>query len=176
MILMERYDPARHHRRSIRLRGYNYRQPGSYFVTICVQHRECLFGKVLGATVQLSQFGVLVEKQLEHFAAGNEGVAIASYIIMPNHIHFILDILPSDQCNSFQKRATLGQLIQTFKYETTKQINVQRNTPGIKVWQRNYYEHIIRDNSSRQKLQSYIQENPLRWTIDQLHPQNPSKW
>lgn len=173
---MGHYDPARHHRRSIRLRGYDYRQPGSYFVTICVQHRECLLGDVLRATVQLSQFGVLVERQLENFAEGNQGVAIASHVIMPNHIHFILDILPFTEQNSFQKQPTVGQLVRDFKYETTKQINAQCNTPGIKVWQRNYYEHIIRNEASRQKLKNYIQENPLRWAIDQLHPQHPSKW
>jgi putative transposase len=88
---------------------------------------------------------------------------------MPNHIHFILEIQQ-------QTDVALGELVRQFKYTTTKQINALRNFPGTKIWQRNYYENIIRTDRGHQIIRDYIQQNPIRWEIDQLHPQIPSKW
>ena len=73
-------------------------------------------------------------------------------------------------------RPTLGRIVAYYKYQVTKMVNQERNTPGMKMWQRNYYEHIIRNEQSLYKLQEYIINNPKKWEIDQLHPNNPSKW
>ena len=74
------------------------------------------------------------------------------------------------------KRKPLGRLIGTFKTVSTKKINLIRNTPGTKIWQRNYYEHIIRNETALNNIRQYIINNPLSWYKDQLHPNNPSKW
>ena len=116
-----RYDPAKHHRRSIRLKGYDYSQAGFYFVTICCYQRQCLFGDIVNGVMQLNQYGEIVEKEW-----------LQSPLI--------------------------------------------RKSPGTPIWQRNYYEHIIRSEESLNKIREYVVNNPLLWERDQLHPNNPSKW
>jgi putative transposase len=156
-------------RRSIRLKEYDYSQCGYYFVTICIQHRECLLGEIYEGVFYGTPFGILVQEELSSLASNHPGTVLESWVVMPNHIHFIFEI----------KRRTsivLGEVIRQFKYETTKQINIQRDSPGVKVWQRNYYEHIIRTDRAHQIIRQYIRQNPSKWNNDQLHPENPSKW
>lgn len=71
---------------------------------------------------------------------------------------------------------TLGKIMAYFKYQSTKHINQRHNTPGTRIWQRNYHDHIIRDDADLQRLRQYIQDNPMKWELDQLHPDNPSRW
>jgi putative transposase len=166
------YDPDFHHRRSIRLRGYDYRQAASYFVTICVQHRECLFGEIEAKKFNPNLYGEIVARDLALLDSRYSGVNINPWVVMPNHIHFNLEISADPRDNL----VPLGEIVRSFKYETTKKINLLRESPGVKVWQRNYYEHIIRNEAEHQTICNYIHQNPLRWNIDLLHPQNPSKW
>jgi putative transposase len=165
---MGRYNPQ-YRRRSIRLRNYDYRQCGRYFVTICVQNRECLLGSINQGCFSASESGKVVQQALKALQQDHPETAIESWVVMPNHLHFILEIRQ-------QTDISLGELVRQFKYTTTKQINVLRNEPGTKVWQRNYYENIIRTDRVHQIIKNYIQQNPIRWEIDQLHPRIPSKW
>jgi putative transposase len=166
---MGRYNPRYHHRRSIRLRNYDYTQCGRYFVTICVQNRECLLGSIRQGCFLSSELGEVVQQALNALQQNYPETTIESWVVMPNHLHFILEIQQ-------QTDISLGVLVRQFKYDTTKQINELRNSPGTKVWQRNYYENIIRTDRAYQIIKNYIHQNPIRWEIDQLHPQVPSKW
>jgi putative transposase len=169
---MERDRSKYYRRRSIRLPGYDYSRSGLYFVTICIQHRECLLGKVDNHNFQTSEFGSIVEQGLKDLDSPQN--ACDSWVIMPNHVHFMMEIKPPLQGSG--RPLALGEQVRQFKYDTTKQINQLRDSPGVRVWQRNYYEHIIRNETADRHIRRYIAENPARWAIDQLHPQNPSKW
>ena len=186
------YDPAKHHRRSIRLPGYDYTRSGYYFVTICCDRRQCLFGDILDGVMQLNQFGEIVAQTYQWLSQRYPYLILDEWIIMPNHFHgiIVLDDKPrrgvsrnaptitnkNRPINPELKRKSLGRLIGAFKTVSTKQINLIRNTPGMKVWQRNYYEHIIRNEKALNNIRQYIVNNPLSWHDDQLHPNNPSKW
>lgn len=181
-----KYNSAIHHRRSIRLKDYDYSQAGAYFVTICTQGRECLLGEVVDDSVALSQYGVIVEQVWHQIPHHFFSITLDAAVIMPNHIHGIIviaeesflvqqesqDLAP----NQNAKKPTLGQIIAYFKYQSTKLINVAQDLAGVKCWQRNYYEHLIRNEVSLAQLRTYIEQNPQKWKHDQLHPQNPSKW
>jgi putative transposase len=181
-----KYDPTIHHRRSIRLKNYDYSQAGAYFVTICTQGRECLLGEVVDASLFLNQYGVIVEQVWQQIPDHFSSVTLDAAVVMPNHFHGIIVIvdesLPihknsrdtSHKQNS--KQLTLGKIVAYFKYQSTKLINAARDLTGVKFWQRNYYEHIIRSETSLAKLRTYIEQNPQKWQHDQLHPKHPSKW
>lgn len=163
------YDPHKHHRRSIRLKGYDYSQKGVYFVTICVQKGHCL----LGETAVQEMIQVWWEKLPEKFTA----VVLDAFVIMPNHIHFIIAIVaphPRDDVGA----VTLGEIVQWFKTMTTnayiRGVKEQgwEPFPG-KLWQRNYYEQIIRDERHLTAVRQYIHNNPANWAADKLHPQAP---
>jgi len=181
-----KYNPAIHHRRSIRLKNYDYSQVGAYFVTICVQGRECLLGEIVDVAINLSQYGVIVEQIWSHITQHFPSVSLDAAVVMPNHFHGIIVLcdvdVPSDLSSlntgsqSKLTNPTLGQVVAYFKYQSTKQINALLDMAGVKFWQRNYYEHIIRSEASLSRLRSYIAQNPEKWQIDQLHPHNPSKW
>ena len=119
------YDPRVHHRRSIRLKNYDYSQPGAYFVSICVHRRACLFGEIINGKMQLNE---------------------------------------------------IGQIVGGFKSAVTRRVNLQHNLSGKRLWQRNYYEHVVRDEAELQQLREYMVNNSLKWELDGLHPNNPSKW
>ncbi len=182
-----KYDPRRHHRRSIRLPGYDYTQPGAYFVTICTHYREMLFGDVINGVVRLTPLGEIVRDEWFKSAKIRQNVLLHEdeFVIMPNHIHGIIWIVDGGEDGGdvgadsrpplLQPRRTpksLGSIIAGFKSAATKRINVLRETPGRPVWQRNYYEHIIRTERALDAIRSYIQDNPVRWMLDRYHP-NP---
>ncbi|MGK5090421.1 transposase [Deltaproteobacteria bacterium TL4] len=176
-----KYDPAKHHRRSIRLKGYDYTQNGAYFVTICVQNRECLFGKIVDEAMRLNGAGQIVVDTWEWLASQYDHVDLDNWVVMPNHLHGII-VLTDDgdngddgrggsrtaPTNHPKKRKPLGRLIGAFKTVSTKHINAWRQTPGNQLWQRNYYEHIIRNEASLNQIQEYILNNPRVWTEDSL--------
>jgi putative transposase len=198
-----RYEPERHHRRSVRLRQYDYAQAGAYFVTICVQGRECLLGEVVSAAVVLSPFGRMADNWWNDLPRRFPDLDLDGWVVMPNHMHGIvvlsepvaqttngepltvegretppLPVRPAVGAGSPRprRRPTLGQVVAYFKYQSTKSVNQARSTPGGRFWQRSYYDHIIRDEASLDRLRNYVVENPLRWELDQLHPDQPSKW
>jgi len=172
-------DPAEsHHRRSIRLKDYDYSQPGAYFVTICTHLHACVLGQVLNEDMQLSPFGQIAFDFWEVVTAHFSSVEIDSFVIMPNHIHAIL-VLHDPSVGAGSPRPTestnpafpgLGQIVGFYKYQTTKQINTLRCIAGGSFWQRNYYEHILRNEEEWGKTRDYILANPLRWDEDDLYP------
>jgi len=195
------YDPARHHRRSIRLKGYDYTQAGAYFVTLCVQGRECLLGAVTAGEMILNELGQIVREEWERSSEIRREIELDEFVVMPNHMHGIVWIIEPDNVRAHggapqpgspapivradgrppqraPQRApkSLGSFVAGFKSAATKRINEQRGMPGVPVWQRNYYEHIIRNDADLQRIREYIVNNPLKWDLDQLHPNHPSKW
>jgi len=210
------YDPARHHRRSIRLQGYDYTRSGAYFVTIVTQGRACLFGEVVAGEMRMNDAGRMVQQVWDELALFYEGVQTDAFIVMPNHVHGIIILTgnvratprgcPNPQSGPGQARGpaptsgsgqargpaptsgsgqaqgpaptaatapTLGlpDVVHRFKTMTTKRYadGVRANQwppfPG-RLWQRNYYEHIIRDDQSWQRIREYILTNPLRWHVN----------
>lgn len=169
-----------HHRRSIRLPGYDYSAAGAYFITICTQGRECLFGQIVDGEMRLNALGEIVRAEWEKSATIRAEIEICEYVIMPNHIHAIVMIHWSDgrgvrpdaptsgSSPIGPKPKSIGALIAGFKSAATTCINQTRQTPGAPVWQRNYYERIIRDEASYENIAAYILNNPGQWETDQL--------
>ena len=179
------YDPTKHHRRSIRLKGYDYSQPGLYFVTICCDQRQNLFGEIVDGVMYLNQFGGIARDEWLKSSIIRPDIELDEYIVMPNHFHGIVIINPVGANRSSplplltrtsMKPRSLSSIMAGFKSAVTKKINIIRNAPGTPVWQRNYYEHIIRNENALNNIRRYIVNNPVSWHQDQLHPDNPSKW
>ena len=181
-----KFDPQRHHRRSIRLKGYDYSQAGAYFVTLVARQREMLFGDVVNEEMIVSEFGKIVSEKWEWLETQYPYIELGAWIVMPNHFHGILVIHEHGRGGSRSaptgdlqiarptptKRKLLGGLIGAFKTVSTKHINLLRQTEGQVVWQRNYYEHIIRDDRETDRIHRYIESNPSMWAEDDENPNN----
>jgi REP element-mobilizing transposase RayT len=172
-----RYDPEKHHRRSIRLRGYDYSQAGAYFVTICIQNRECLFGEIVDGEMRLNDVGRMVLSVWAELPRHYEGVDIDGFVAMPNHIHGIIVLVGGDVVvgAGFKpaptiKRHGLPEVVRAFKTFSSRHINQSRGTPGRPVWQRNYYGQAIRSEEEMTGIRRYIEENPLMWQMDRENP------
>ncbi len=168
-----------HSRKSIRLKGYDYSQTGAYFVTICAHNRECLFGEVVNGIMNQNKYGGIVEKELLKSNDIRKEICINEYIIMPNHVHMIVYIVETNGRSSLQQHSTfrmkpksLSSFMAGFKSKVTKRFNMMRKTPGIPVWQRNYYEHIIRNEDGLNRIREYIINNPIQWQFDRENPHN----
>ena len=172
------YNPLIHHRRSVRLPRYDYSQPGFYFVTVCTRNRECLFGRLENGEMWLSDIGHVVAESWKWLVDRYSYVTLDQWILMPNHLHGIIRIAddrrggsrtaPTRYSHGETKQKALGSLIGAFKTVSTKKINQMRNAPGSTVWQRNYYEHVVRSESSLNEIRNYIMTNPTNWRSDKL--------
>lgn len=186
-----RYNPAIHHRRSIRLKGYDYTRAGAYYVTMVTKNRECVLGEIVNDEMRLNEWGECVADWWDDIPQHFMHADIDAFIIMPNHVHGILVITDTVNVGAgfprpdldtptppgaataplrFLKRPTLGQIVGYFKYQSTKQINDARNTPGVPIWHRNYYEHIIRNEHKLERIRVYIANNPRQWALDAENP------
>lgn len=180
------YNPDKHHRRSIRLKGYDYTQPGAYYITLCTQARQCLFGDVVAGKMRLNSLGAIAfnywQAIPDHFAH----IQLDVFVVMPNHLHGILVIRDTPikvqpACNPTEKfgkpvPGSIPTVIRSYKAAVTKQINLICNTKYTSlIWQRNFYEHINRDEQSLEMIRRYITENPWRWADDPENPQHYSK-
>jgi len=163
-------------RKQNRLNGYDYSQSNYYFVTICTQNRKYIFGDIANNEMILNDAGDMVNFWWQETFKKYKNISIDEYIIMPNHIHGIINIAvgarsPRPDNNKIIGRGnrapTIGNIIAYFKYQTTKQINESQNTPGKKIWQRNYYDHIIRNDKSLNNIRQYIKNNPATWNTDE---------
>jgi putative transposase len=163
------------HRRSLRLKGYDYSQVGAYFITICVKNRKCLLGSVLDDRMQLNSPGRIAAYSWNWLSQAYD-IELDEYVIMPNHLHGIIIIT---NCRGGSRTAPtgafkvkpLGRLIGAFKTISTKHINLIHKISGVPLWQRNFYEHVIRDDHSLNRIRDYIVTNPLRWDLDRENPQ-----
>ncbi|MDJ0795531.1 MAG: transposase [Calothrix sp. MO_167.B12] len=216
------FDPEKHHRRSIRLKDYDYSQPGIYFVTICSYKWQCWFGEIQNGQMHLNHIGKIVADEWLRSSEIRPNFQLDEWIVMPNHLHGIVIIQDAGNMdvrgvgdkniqgarnaplqqkpNSLssiqdagnmdvrgvgdkniqgarnvplqQKPNSLSSFIAGFKSAVTKRVNVLRHNRDIPIWQRNYYESIIRDEKSLVAVQQYILNNPCRWQND---PDNPQK-
>jgi REP element-mobilizing transposase RayT len=156
------YDPAKHHRRSIRLKDYDYSQPGAYFITIVTGLRKCILGSVSDNRVNLSPSGKIVSKKWNELPRHYRNIWLDRYVIMPNHLHGILVIIERND----SLPVTISEMIRGFKSFSAREINKTKKQMNMPVWQRNYYEHIIRDEQEWATIRDYIEVNPLRWHDD----------
>ncbi len=204
-----KFNPKKHNRRSIRLKEYDYSRAGLYFITLCCQNMQHLFGRIENGEITLSTFGLIIKEEWEKTPQIRNNTALHEYIIMPNHFHAIIEILfsmnPKKPIEAGSGRGgsgagfaspsqTIGAIIRGFKGATTKRIKeiIRASdrtgesqfapTPGESqfaptqfaptidlsrsIWQHNYYEHIIRNQQSYQRIAKYIQDNPTKWHDD----------
>ncbi len=212
-----KYDPRKHHRRSIRLKGYDYSQPGGYYITIVTQNRKSLFGDVVDGKMVLNTFGRIIAYHWQKLPIHFKHIKLDVYQIMPNHLHGIIiitDNVDDDhgrdrghvgakhsskihlEYSGFScrnalplqhpqqpphppqhptrpngtQRGSLSAIMQNFLSVTTRKINRIRKTPGQKLWQRNFWEHIIRNENDLNRIRAYIQNNPSKWQSDRTNP------
>lgn len=192
---MSDHNPNYHNRRSIRLRGYDYSRGGFYFITICVQNRERLFGEIVGAALVaalnpnptqsqsmiLNDAGRMIESEWLALKKRFPNIELHEYVVMPNHFHAILEIVEKDERATTRvaptdvptTRKTVGDMIDAFKSITTVEYIRGVKNHGWKrfdgkLWQRNYWEHIVRNEESYERIAAYIVHNPDKWGEDKL--------
>jgi REP element-mobilizing transposase RayT len=186
---MNTYTPNIHHRKTIRLKGYDYSQNGMYFITICCADRQCIFGQITEQEMTLNQFGQIAYNKWLNTINLRNNVVLDHFIIMPNHMHAIIHLKKPDiknisitqttdnlnmcsdlgVCNTPLRSPSnnIGAIIRGYKAAVTKQFN--QLDFSQKVWQRNYYEHIIRNEKSYMVISDYIINNPRTWENDLFH-------
>ena len=179
-----KFNPDIHHRRSIRLKGYDYSQDGVYFLTVCSYNRECLLGNIINDEMILNDFGKIVWNIWRGLELQYSYMFVDKMVVMPNHLHGILIIrredidgrggsrtaltVPTDH----KKQKSLGRIIGAFKTMSTKKVNEIREMTGFPIWQRNFYEHIVISDIELNAIRVYIQNNPFKWGTDRENPVN----
>lgn len=158
-----------HHRKSIRLRNYDYSQAGAYFITICTQNKECLFGDIIDDEMQFNDAGRIIQVIWNEIPMHYPLVELDEFVIMPNHFHAIFYILPSEP-GAASSAPTVGQIMRRFKSMSAVAINKSLGRSSQPLWQRNYWERVARDEKELHGLQKYIVNNPRQWVLDKLHP------
>lgn len=179
---------------SHRLKDWNYANPSVYFITICTQERLYLFGEIKEGILILNENGGIVENEINKSIDIRKNMVFHNYVIMPNHVHFLIEILNVDtqdvdthssaynnnndtdndtthtHSSAYLRRMpkSISSFVAIFKSVTTKQINDLRKTPHEKIWQNNYHDHIVRNENSFNHIATYIDNNPLNWEIDSL--------
>lgn len=175
--------------KSLRLKDWNYSSEGAYFITICTKDRECFFGNIENAEMTLNNVGKIAKEYWQEIPQHFPCVVLDEFIIMPNHVHGIIFIYHSDISTnvavetknllSLQYRQqnklcgtsrTIGSIIRGFKIGVTKWIN--NNTHLLNIWQKNFYDHIIRDEKSLNNIRQYIIDNSLNWENDKNKTEN----
>ena len=179
-------NPNNHHRRSIRLKGYDYSQAGAYYVTVCTHNHLCLFGHVVNEKMMLNDPGRMIQSVWDQLTNQFSNIELDEYVIMPNHIHGISFIVGASlvgaQPSTWQGAGTrpaptvgLGHIVGAFKSIATNEYirGVKQHgwpTFAGKLWQRNYYERVIRNDVELKRIRQYIVENPMKWEFDHENP------
>ena len=188
-----KYNPEIHHRRSVRLKNYDYSQAGAYFITICTQNRECLFGEIIDAKMGLNEYGTIAKNEWVKLTHRYPNIELDVFQIMPNHMHGIIALVGATLAvaqndsvaqnemivgNDIRAGAspaptkTVGDIIGAYKSLVANgclDIFKTKNETMGKLWQRNYHEHIIRDEQSYHRISEYIINNPENWTDDKFY-------
>ena len=170
-------------RRSVRLSEYDYAGAGAYFLTVVTDSRALLFGAVVDDEMRLNDLGRIVEDEWLRTAEVRQNVLLDSHVVMPNHFHGILILQDSGRdtvgatrrvarapVSSGPQPGSIGAIMAQFKSLVAKRINAHRGSPGAVVWQRSFYEHIIRNETDLDETRRYIAENPLKWALDAENP------
>src|SRR5687768_14411454 len=196
--MSSRFDAKKHHRRSIRLPEYDYSQAGAYYVTIVAWHRECLFGEVVDREMKLNKAGEIVQWEWKELTKRLRFIELGAFIVMPNHFHGILifrenvgatrqgltnarlgnvslsNVITDGTAGSPLPRGpqpkSLGAIMAQFKSRVTKRLWKFPSLKRTPIWQRNYWEHIIRNQQDLQNKTDYIEANPLLWDEDDENP------
>jgi REP element-mobilizing transposase RayT len=163
-----------HHRRPIRLQGYDYSAAGMYFVTLCAKDRAYLFGNIVDGKMYLNNVGKIAVKCWGDIPSHFSHITLDQFIIMPNHVHGIISVTgvsgnvgaKNFSPNSGTAR-TIGSIVRGFKIGVTKWMRA--HTTIHEVWQRNYWERIIRNEDELTSIREYIQNNPAQWENDKLY-------
>jgi len=171
-------EQSRPQRRSIRLLEWDYAAEAAYHIALVTEARLCIFGDVVGDAVILSPCGQIIQEEWLASATIRREVKLDTYIVMPNHLHAIVWIQgpppsekPTPRLARGPRPKSLGALVGGFKAATTRRIRALLQTPEAVIWQRNYYERIIRDERELNAIRQYILDNPARWADDEEHPQ-----
>ena len=157
-------------RRQLRLHGCDYAFPGVYFVTICSAGKRPVFGSIRGERIVLSPAGEIVRSEWIALVERFSRLVLDEFVIMPNHLHGVLAFV--GHAGGASPSPTLFEVIGTFKSISTIKVNKLLGRRGVPLWQRSYYEHIVRTGEDLRKIQGYILENPLMWSLD---PENPNR-
>ncbi len=188
------FDNKIHHRKSIRLQNYDYSQAGAYFITICTQNKQCLFGDIVDDEMQLNDVGRIIQSIWNEISIYYPQVELDEFVIMPNHVHGIINIrsstlgagrklapafstLPSSMSVASSVPAefssiapTIGSIMRRFKSMSAIVVNKSLGRSSQPLWQRNYWERVVRDEKELHGMQEYIVNNPRQWKLDKLHP------
>ena len=156
-------------RRPLRLSDFDYSQPGPYFVTICIKERACILGTIADSVMVLTELGDVVTSCWHELPCHYPAISLDAFVAMPNHFHGIIFVGAGSPRPS--SGPTLSNIVGYFKYQSTKRMNELRNSPGASLWQRNFFEHVIRDDHSLNRIREYIFTNPERWEMDRDNPQ-----
>lgn len=159
-----------HHRRSIRLQRYDYAQPGIYFVTLCAQQRKCIFGQIVDGAIDLSPIGQCAISAWQNLPDRFTNAQLDAHVVMPNHIHLLIQLTPVDAHHP--GAPTLGTVIGAYKslvFHKALAMAKQNGEQLGELWQRNYWEHVVRNEEELIKIREYIQNNPRQWEFDKLY-------
>ncbi len=185
-----KYDPNTHHRRSTRLKDYDYSQAGAYFVTICTQNRQCLFGEIVDREMRLNHLGHIANDQWNAIPQRFPMVELDEFVVMPNHIHGIITIVGAPLAGAQNSMPLAGAPIERAAARAAPTVGdivgaykslcvhhglswIKQHQPNRmlgKLWQRNYYEHIIRNEREINRIREYIRNNQAQWELDKLYP------
>ena len=157
-------------RKSPRLKSFDYSTTGAYFITICTQNRKNILSTIVGEgspLPKLSHYGEIADLWIQKLPEKYHEISVDCYVIMPNHIHLLLSVMKDDGRGN--PSPTVDTAMGWLKYQITKEINKLRGTPGEKLLQRSFFDHIIRNQDDYYEIYKYIYENPMRWKLDRFY-------
>ncbi len=157
-------------RKPTRLKEFDYSSSGAYFITICTENRKNILSTIVGEGFPLPKLtfhGCVVEKWIKKLSDKYQNISVDCYCIMPNHIHLLLTAI--NDGGRGDPSPTIDAVVGWLKYQITKEINQIKGTSGAKIFQRSFYDHIIRNRNDYEEICKYIYENPIRWEIDKLY-------
>jgi REP element-mobilizing transposase RayT len=171
-------------RNSLRRPHYNYSQPGAYFVTFCSNNGQPIFGQIENQTMCLNPLGEIADRGWYEIAKRHPEIEIDTFVVMPNHIHVLLwlhcvpqaaERIEPEEVRRFGRPITgsISTLIGAYKGSVTQKARRARLILDGPLWQRNFHDHIVRNESELERIRGYINNNPTRWLEDQLHPDAP---